>query len=211
MPPKQKAIEKKAENEAVRKQREDQNRELQEAANWAVGAKDGRKQREDEEKDAERRRRAAEKSALEAQEQAELSQVQRAGKPKKKGKDDFDFLKAALASQPQTKAQKEAEKKKQADEERKRKEAEAAEEREAKRKAEEEYVKKMAAKGIVVNHTDELFVPLNNHLDEEDFEHASGLDGAIDVLSINGGKADEHPERRQKVCTSLEVSLLFAQ
>lgn len=134
MPPKQKALEKKAENEAARKQKEDHDAELREQASWAVGTKDSRKQREDEEKEAEKRRRAAEKAALEASEQAELGQIQRTGKPKKKGKDDFDFLNAALANQPKTKAQKDAEKKKQQEEERRKKEAEAAELREARRK-----------------------------------------------------------------------------
>ena len=62
-------------------------------------------------------------------------------------------------------------------------------------------IKKAAAKGIVVNHHDDLLVPLNNHLDEDDFEHGRGLDAAVDLMSdaINGVKlADDHPERRQK-------------
>ncbi|RYH22714.1 DUF1014 domain-containing protein [archaeon] len=49
-----------------------------------------------------------------------------------------------------------------------------------------------------MNHTDDLFIPLNNRLEEEDFEDVSGLDAALDVLTV-GGKADEHPERRMKV------------
>lgn len=49
-----------------------------------------------------------------------------------------------------------------------------------------------------MNHTDDLFIPLNNRLEEEDFEDISGLDAAIDVLNV-GGKVDEHPERRMKV------------
>ena len=61
-------------------------------------------------------------------------------------------------------------------------------------------VKKAAAKGIVVNHTDELMVPINNRLEEDDFEDVSGLDAAIDVLGISGSTkgGDNHPERRQK-------------
>ena len=42
----------------------------------------------------------------------------------------------------------------------------------------------MAAKGIIVNHTDDLFIPIDNHLDE-DLESASGIEAAIDVLDIN--------------------------
>jgi hypothetical protein len=80
-----------------------------------------------EDKDAEKRRKAAEKAALLAQEDAELSNVKRVAKPAKKkdGKDDFALLNAALASQPKSKAQKEAEAKKKADEERLKKEEEA--------------------------------------------------------------------------------------
>lgn len=69
-------------------------------------------------------------------------------------------------------------------------------------KAEEEEIKRNAARGIVMNHSDRLMVPINNRLDdEEDFVHASGLDDALDTLHVAvgaGGKADEHPERRQK-------------
>lgn len=217
MPPKDskaKALEKKAENDAVKQRREDEEAERREAASWNVGTKQSKKAQEDEEKDAQRRQRIAEKAALEAAENAELSAVVRVGKPqKKKGKDDFDFLNAALAAQPKTKAQKEAEKRKEEEAARRRKEEEAAEAREAKRRvscccsllsllcspvqAEEDYIKKMAAKGVVVNHMDDYFVPLDNHLDEDDFEQGTGLDAAIDVLAI-AGKGDEHPERRQK-------------
>jgi hypothetical protein len=43
-------------------------------------------------------------------------------------------------------------------------------------------------------------VPLNNHLDEDDFEHGSGLDAAVGLMTetVGGMKVDEHPERRQK-------------
>ncbi len=70
---------------------------------------------------------------------------------------------------------------------------------------------------MVVNHADELLVPINNRLEEDDFEDVSGIDGALDALrytslripqrkrSLNYSliisvkdKADEHPERRRK-------------
>jgi hypothetical protein len=57
-------------------------------------------------------------------------------------------------------------------------------------------VKKAARKGIVLNATDELMVPINNKLEEDDID-VSGLDAAIDALTP-GGNVD-HPERRQKV------------
>lgn len=51
-----------------------------------------------------------------------------------------------------------------------------------------------------MNHNDDLFIPINNRLDdEENFEDASGLDAAVGLLNVaGGGKIDEHPERRQK-------------
>ncbi len=197
MPPKQKAFDKQAENEAARARKAAEDVERQEAAAWSVGAKDSTRQRQEEEKEAQRRQKAAEKASLAAAEEAELSSIARSSKPKKKGKDDFDFLKAALATQPKTKAQKNAEKKKAEEDDRRTKENEAAEQREAKRRAEEAEIKRLAAKGIIMNHADALFVPLNNHLGDDEFEDVSGLDAAIDVLGI-AGKADEHPERRQK-------------
>lgn len=125
MSAKQKALLKQADQEAARKQREEEEKEKREAAAWKVGAKDDARSRAEEEKEAEKRRKAAEKAALQAAEEAELSGVARTGKPKKKGKDDFDMLKAALAQQPKTKAQKAAEEKKKQDEERRKKEEEA--------------------------------------------------------------------------------------
>lgn len=62
-------------------------------------------------------------------------------------------------------------------------------------------IKKAAAKGIVVNHMDDYLRPINNRLDDEDDLDATGLDGALDALTVatGGAKGDEHPERRQKV------------
>ena len=135
MPPKQKALEKQAENEARQQQKAAEDAERLEAAAWSVGAKDNSRSRAEEEKEAEKRRKAAEKAALQAQEEAELSGISKVGKPaKKKGKDDFDMLKQALAQQPKTKAQKEAEAKKKQEEERRRKEEEDRQRREEQRK-----------------------------------------------------------------------------
>jgi chemotaxis protein histidine kinase CheA len=202
MSAKQKALEKKELNEAGKKKKADDEKERAEASAWEVGARDNAKQRAEEEKEAARRQKANEKAMLEAQEETELGNVKKIAKTKKKGKDDFDMLKAALASQPKTKAQKEAEEKKRQEEERKKKEQEARERKEAEKQKEEEMRKKAAAKGIVVDHADHLFVPLNNRLeDENDFEHGTGLDAAMDLMttSLGGAKmVDEHPERRQK-------------
>lgn len=88
-----------------------------------------------EEKDAEKRKKLAEKAALLAAEEESLSQVKVKKIVKKKDpKDDFALLNAALSSQPKTKAQKEAEAKKKAEEERLKKEAEAREKKAARLK-----------------------------------------------------------------------------
>eukprot|EP01036_Dinobryon_divergens_P027678 gene27678-36490_t len=211
MPPKQKALDKKAQAEDEKILREEAEREKREAAEWSVGVKDSKKQKDLEEKDATKRAKAAEKAALLAEEEASLSTIAKSKPTKKKGKDDFDLLNATLAQQPKTKAQKEAELKKKADEERKQKEAEARKAKEEQRRAEEEEIRKAAAKGIIINHTDSLFIPLNNRLPDEyedddgegggAFVAGTGLDSALDVMSLavkGPSKIDEHPERRQK-------------
>ncbi len=40
----------------------------------------------------------------------------------------------------------------------------------------------LASLGMVINHADELLVPINNRLEEDDFEDVSGIDGALDAL-----------------------------
>ena len=119
-------------------------------------------------------------------------------KPKKKGKDDFDLLNAALASAPKTKAQKQQELKKKQDEQRRKEEDEARARNEERRQKEADERKKAAAKGIVLNHGDDLMRE-NTNRQETDFEDVSGLEAAIGVLSAGGGEEeDAHPERRQK-------------
>jgi hypothetical protein len=59
----------------------------------------------------------------------------------------------------------------------------------------------MAAKGIIVNHADDLFVPLNNHLDDdEDQLEASGIEGALDVLSVNDGSETNNQKVNSRFC-----------
>ena len=63
--------------------------------------------------------------------------------------------------------------------------------------AQDEENRKLAARGIVVNSTDELMVPINNRLDDdEDFEDASGLDAALSVMSVEDGSK---PSTNKKV------------
>lgn len=57
-----------------------------------------------------------------------------------------------------------------------------------------------------MNHTDDLMVPINNRLDDEDTIEATGLDAAVGAMAIASGKVgggDEHPERRRKVSCRL--------
>lgn len=121
-----------------------------------------------------------------------------AKKPKKKGKDDFDLLNAALKAAPKTKAQKLQEEKKQADLERRKQEEEARRKNEERREAEEEERRKAAARGIVLSHGDDLMMQENTNRREDDFEGASGLEAAIGLLSTGDAEVDAHPERRQK-------------
>ena len=58
---------------------------------------------------------------------------------------------------------------------------------------------------MVLNHTDDLFIPHKNRLEEDELE-GTGLDAAVDLLAeAVSGKAsvDEHPERRRKVSCML--------
>ena len=87
-----------------------------------------------EDKEAEKLRKAAEKLALNEADEESNSDIKKVAKTKKKGKDDFDLLNAAIAKMPKTKAMKDAEAKAIVDAERKKKDAEAREAKEARLK-----------------------------------------------------------------------------
>jgi hypothetical protein len=195
MPPKQKALEKAAANAEVKAAKAAQEAERAEAANWAQGAKGNSKQKAAEDKEMERARKQQEVAALRAAEEADLGSIVTTKKTKKKGKDDFDMLNAALAAAPKSKAQKEKEAKKKEADERKAKQAKEQAEREARRKAEQDEVRKAAAKGIVLNHTDELMLhnPAEvNKLDEDEIA-ASGMNAAMDALSMGASGGARSP------------------
>lgn len=119
-------LELKAANEAIKAERAAQEAELLEVQTWAIGAKDSKKQKEAEDREAEKQRKAKEKADLLAAEEAGLGGIKRVGKPaKKKGPDDLKFLQAALASQPKTKAQLAQEERQKQEAERRKKEEEA--------------------------------------------------------------------------------------
>jgi len=60
--------------------------------------------------------------------------------------------------------------------------------------------KKLRDKGIVVDHMDDLLIPINNRPVDEDTLEATTLEGALDILSLTSGDniPDEHPEKRRK-------------
>ena len=193
-------MEKKALSDLEKSKKAEEEDQRREAASWNEGTKDSSKAALDAAKEEEKRRKAAEKAAILAEEEANNSGIKKAAgsKLKKKGKDDFDLLNAALANAPKTKAQKEAEAKKKLDDEKKLKELEARERKESQKKAAEDEIRKNAAKGIIMNHTDELMVHINNHLDEEDFDDATGLDAALGLMSMGSTGSADRPEKRMK-------------
>lgn len=200
MSARQKGLEKKLQNELARQAKVEAAKEALEAEKWKVGAKDNSKNAALEAKEVEKRRLAAEKARLEAEENATLSNISRTGKPQKKSKnDDLSLLQAALAAAPKTKAQKEAEARKAAEEERRKQEEARREAKEQERKRQEALRLEAERKGVILNHTDELLVPINNRVTEEGFEDISGVDSALDALSLTTSlKVDEHPEKRMK-------------
>ena len=98
-----------------------------------------------------------------------FSSVTKKKTAKKKGKDDFDMLNAALSSQPKTKLQKEKEAKAKALEEKKKEEKAKEDARVAQKKAEEAYRLEQAKKGIIVDHNDDLLLHSkeSNKIEEE--------------------------------------------
>ena len=190
--PKEKAAQKAALAEAAKAQKDAEAAERAAAADWNVGAKDSKKEREAAEKEMEKARKAAELRELMAQEEADISGIVIKKKTSKKKKDDdFAMLNAALSAAPKTKAQKEAEAKKKETEERKKKEAENAEAARAVAAVAEKERKELERRGIVTNHTDDLMIKPQNSLDDNDID-VSGLEAAIGALSTrSGGSAGE--------------------
>jgi hypothetical protein len=131
-------------------------------------------------------------------------------KPKKKGKDDFDLLNAALAAAPKSKAQKQADEKKRAEEERRKQEAENRERNEARRRAQEEERRAAAARGIVIDHGDELMSVSNTNRQDADVLDATGIEAGISVLTTGDELLpDSHPEKRQKALHNAYVEKML--
>ena len=215
MGPKAKALEKAAENAAAKDRKSAAEAEAAAAAAWSVGAKDNKKEAAAAAAEAERLRKLADKAAALAADEELLGGVAKAKVAKKKGKDDVDMLNAVLAAAPKTKAQKEAEEKKKAAEQQKKLEEEKRLAKEARLAAEAEEIKKAAARGIVLNHADELMTHTRavNRLDDEDEISATGLAGALDAMSGlgkagGGGKGSEGQKALYNAYYERELPLL---
>lgn len=196
--PKDKNLEKKALAQAEKDAKAAAEAERADAAAWGVGAnaKAAARQKEAEDKAAAKAAKKAETDRLLAADSAGVAVASK--KTKKKGKDDFDKLNAALAAVPKTKAQKEAEAAAKRKEESMKQEADRKAQRDREKAAEEEIRRKAAAKGIVMDHSDAYMVENVNHKVDE-YESATGLQSAIEVLTMgSGADAEKHPERRQK-------------
>ena len=84
-------------------------------------------------------------------------------------------------------------------------------EREEKRKADEIERKKAAARGIVMDHTDDLMIENTNRRDAE-FEDATGLDAALGLLTLTdevGGVTN--PEKKMKAAYNAYYERMLPQ
>ncbi len=180
--------------------------EANEAAHWAVGAKDNKKSSAKAEAEAERLKKQAEKKMLEAMDDMDNSNIKTKPVKSKKSKvDDLAMLQLSLSMVPKTKAQRDAEAKQKAAEEKKKAKAEAQQRaKDEAQEREEANRRRLAAKGIVDQSSDLLAhqKEQNKQLDTEDEVDATGIDSAIQgiFVSLNKGKEtqDAHPEKRMK-------------
>eukprot|EP00553_Chaetoceros_curvisetus_P008576 CAMPEP_0204614126 /NCGR_PEP_ID=MMETSP0717-20131115/1933_1 /ASSEMBLY_ACC=CAM_ASM_000666 /TAXON_ID=230516 /ORGANISM="Chaetoceros curvisetus" /LENGTH=261 /DNA_ID=CAMNT_0051626723 /DNA_START=50 /DNA_END=835 /DNA_ORIENTATION=+ len=205
---KQKGMELKAANKAVKDKAAAAAREQQEAAEWKKGSNVKKAARDGaaaEKADLAAKKRA-EKAALLAAEEEGLSSNTKAakvaakkGKKKKGGASGFDLLEATLVgdAEKKTKAAKKTERLRKEREERLRKEREKV-------KAQKEAAAQK--KNPLMANTDAMIGnamgmegngKLNRSLAEGEVA-ASGMDQALNALSIGGGAVDEHPEKRMK-------------
>lgn len=184
-----KALEKKAKLQADKDARLAAEAEKEEAKKWEVGAKDNSKQKAAAEKEMAKLKKKQEVAELIAQDEASTPS-KTAKKTKKTGKDDFDFLKAALNAQPKSKAQKEKEAREKKAAEKKKKDEEARALKEARQEAEQAQLKRIASRGIIVDHGEDMMQPVNNRpveleTDDDVFVHdVRGIDDALGVFSF---------------------------
>lgn len=180
------AMEKKALAEKKKEKERAAEEEKKTAAEWSVGsnARAAGRAAVDAEKQAEKFRQEMEKKKALAEDEAATAGVP---KPKKKGKKKGDDVSALLMAGLSSKEAKQKKGPVVA------KKDPAVEE--AKAKAKEEAERKARAKGIVMNHQDDLMVENVNRRNDEE-ESATGIDGAISLLSVTGGGGAGKPESK---------------
>jgi len=186
-------MDKKAAAQAVKDKQALAAAEADTAREWSQGANNRKAGRDaaTQEREEEKRKREEEKRRALAAEEEELGGIKTTVKKKKKKKGEGDPLLALLAEgtseKNKTKFEKmEAKKKKEKEERRK-------------KQRDEEAAAATAAAGPREDPLiPELTENLNRQMSME--EDASGIDGAIDLLSGGGGGGglEKHPERRQK-------------
>jgi hypothetical protein len=133
MAARQRALEKKAINDAEKEAREQAKADAALAKEWEVGSKNNSKQKAKEEAEMAKLKKKQEMADLLAEDAAAAASGGAGKVTKKKGADkDLEMFKAALNSQPKSKAEKEKERKEKEKELRKKKEDEAKELKEAK-------------------------------------------------------------------------------
>ncbi|CAM9507377.1 unnamed protein product [Discosporangium mesarthrocarpum] len=174
--------------------------EAEEAGRWAKGANTRGSSREEDaaRKQAEKAAKAAQKKALEAAEESELKSIKTVTKKKSKTKDIPPWEAALVSSAVSKKDQKRAEAA--------RRQAEAEELRKERAAKAEAEAKALRDAGIVMMDSEapmEVNPNPNRTGGEDDFAWASGIDAAMDVLSMadnlgEGVGSDRHPEKRLK-------------
>lgn len=194
----ERALEKKAILEEERRAQREAAEERERALDWQKGAKNNSKQVAKENAEMEKLKKKQEMEALLAADEVSVGNIKSASKQRKKGKDSFDLLNAALSAQPKTKAQKEKEKKEKELELKKKKQEEIEEVKLAKLERERKQQERNAARGIVKNQAEELMEnKVDNTVeidDESAFLDGHGLDGALSVLTFNGTGSPKPPE-----------------
>lgn len=212
----QAALEKKKTNQAVKDAKEAQKRAMAEAQEWEKGANTRKQNRmeADANKADEMQRKKREKEELLRQEEEAMgsgkaiksvgSGMKSKQQKKKKNKNDFSMLEDALvsAADKKTKAAKRAERLKKEAEEQKQKELAL------KKATEEANVDPLLANtnamiGMSINDNDgdldsDGYTGRQANIQRGQASEGSGLEGAIQALSIGGGAQDQHPEKRMK-------------
>lgn len=127
MAARQRALDKKALNEAEKQAKEEVRAEAERAKEWSIGAKDATKAKAKEDAEMAKLKKKQEMQALLAEDAAAVASSPAGKVTKKKGADkDLELFKAALSAQPKSKAEKEKEKKEKEKALKRQKEEEAA-------------------------------------------------------------------------------------